>query len=254
MDRCEPRDLTPGVLDGIAKRAFKFGDCDILAVALHDATGWPIVKITDKHNVFDDGEAGGGSALHYMVRHPDGGLVDVDGLHSEDEILDEYYGMADADDDNPDGEAAVGTTTRAEAIDEYYERKDGKIPVALASSFVRHVLDLVGRQRGNSARPNGGRSQLSGLKDKLYWRRVLTTGLFHCFKRSNGSRGGTKIRCVSLCERYEIHGSAGQASRRPEPAFRCGTCDAAEMRRRGWDESGPTLEPQLPPTHPLADV
>lgn len=46
-----PDVLTPGVIDGHAKRAFSFGACGGLAIALHDATGWPIIAITDAHNV-----------------------------------------------------------------------------------------------------------------------------------------------------------------------------------------------------------
>lgn len=38
--------LTPGVLDGHALRAFTHGACGALAIALHDATGWPIFTWT----------------------------------------------------------------------------------------------------------------------------------------------------------------------------------------------------------------
>lgn len=93
--------------------------------------------------------------------------------------------------------------------------------------------------------------QLAGLRDKLYWRNV--GGDFHCFKRVEGGRGGTAARCISLCRREEISRSGGQASRRPEAILRCAICDGEEMKRRGWDESGPTLEPQFPPGHPMAD-
>lgn len=88
----------------------------------------------------------------------------------------------------------------------------------------------------------------SGLADKLYWRPVagLLRESFHCFKRLEGSGGGRRVRCVSLCGRHEIQRSGGQACRRPEVVLRCGICDGKEMDRRGWDESGPTLEPRLP--------
>ena len=43
--------LTPGVLDEYASRIFKYGACGALAIAIHDQTGWPIVAITDHHNV-----------------------------------------------------------------------------------------------------------------------------------------------------------------------------------------------------------
>jgi len=80
--------------------------------------------------------------------------------------------------------------------------------------------------------------ELSGLRDKLYWRRV-DDGPWHCFKGLDIGGFG------SLCGKHEIAKSGGQDSRRPEPIFRCGRCDGAEMNRRGWDESGPTLAPLL---------
>lgn len=42
--------LTPGVIDGAAEHAFSYGACAALAYALHEATGWPIIGITDSHN------------------------------------------------------------------------------------------------------------------------------------------------------------------------------------------------------------
>jgi hypothetical protein len=49
----DPDLLTPGLLDGTAQHAFTTGACSALAIALHDATGWPIVAITDHHNVME---------------------------------------------------------------------------------------------------------------------------------------------------------------------------------------------------------
>jgi hypothetical protein len=88
----------------------------------------------------------------------------------------------------------------------------------------------------------------SGFKDKLYWR-VVANGIFHCFKRLAGAGGGRAVRCISLCQAYEIPRTGGQESRRPEPILRCGRCDGLEANRRGWNESGPTLEPRLGRSH-----
>lgn len=89
----------------------------------------------------------------------------------------------------------------------------------------------------------------SGLSDKLYWRQVGVLsdarGRYHCFKRA-ASGPNHRARCVSLCGRHAIERSGGQACRRPEVILRCGECDGREMERRGWEESGPTLEPRLP--------
>lgn len=139
MDRPDPKLLTPGVLDGYAKRAFKYGACGALAIALHDETGWPIVAITDAHNVFD-GRAGEGSALHWTVRHPSGLLLDVDGLHTPEALVVEYSPEAD------DGRAAAGLSTRADAWEWYAEAQGEPVPIELAKTFVPAVLELAERE------------------------------------------------------------------------------------------------------------
>jgi hypothetical protein len=135
MSKPDPFTLTPGVLDGYALRAFKYGACGALALAIHDATGWPIVAITDHHNVFEDGTAGGGSALHWTVRRPDGMLIDVDGAHTAQELVEEYDGEAD------DHQAAAGRSTRADVVEWYIESQGEPVPVSLAAKFVDAVLE-----------------------------------------------------------------------------------------------------------------
>jgi hypothetical protein len=134
----DPTKLTPGVLDEYAKGTFKYGACGALAIAMHDELGWPIIAITDAHNVFEDGTAGGGSALHWTARAPDGKLVDVDGAHDEADLVEEY--MFDADDE----EAAAGLSSRADCIEWYVESQGEPVPVSLARSFVAAVLDNAG--------------------------------------------------------------------------------------------------------------
>ena len=83
------------------------------------------------------------------------------------------------------------------------------------------------------------RHQLSGLRDKLYWRK-LKSGLWCCFKKASGGY-------ISLCEcAPEIPKGklGGQDCRRPAPIRRHARCDVLEMKRRGWSESGPTLHPK----------
>lgn len=137
----DPNDLTPGVIDGAARRIFKMGGCGALAMAMHDALGWPIVAITDAWNV-EDGRAGGGSALHWLVKRPsDGLLVDIDGAHTEEEMVGEYDGEAD------DGEAAAGLSTRADAAEWYIEAQGEPIPVSLAATFVDAVVRAATEER-----------------------------------------------------------------------------------------------------------
>lgn len=139
MTALDPNKLTPGVLDGFALRAFKYGACGALALALHDATGWPVVAITDNHNVVEDGTAGGGSALHWTVRRPDGMLIDVDGAHTPESLVAEYEGEAD------NGEAAAGMSTREDVVEWYVESQGEPIPVSLAATFVDVVLAKASR-------------------------------------------------------------------------------------------------------------
>ena len=134
----DPERLDPGVLDGAAEHAFKYGACAALAIVLHDRTGWPIVAITDAHNVYD-GKAGDASALHWTVRRPDGLLVDVDGPHEELDLVEEYHWEAD------DCEAAAGRTTRAHAEEQYVENQGEPIPLRLAATFVDVVLERAER-------------------------------------------------------------------------------------------------------------
>lgn len=83
--------------------------------------------------------------------------------------------------------------------------------------------------------------QLSGLRDKLYWRPAgqWCADIFHCFKKLEGPTRGGKNVFVSLCGRYERVGSGGQACARPPAIRRCPICDGKEMDRRGWEYSGP---------------
>lgn len=79
----------------------------------------------------------------------------------------------------------------------------------------------------------------SGLSDKLYWRDVPHTMRFHCYAK-------VRTGCFqSLCGKYTIERSGGQASERPEAVLRCALCDGAEIDRRGWEESGPVLKPRM---------
>lgn len=126
--------LTPGLLNPAAEHAFLHGACAALALALHEATGWPLVAITDAHNVHS-GRVGGGSCLHYGVRRPiDGAFIDVLGAHTDAEITDQYG--ADAD----DGHAAIGITTVADVTDWYVEAQGEPVPIDLARTFTTEVL------------------------------------------------------------------------------------------------------------------
>lgn len=85
-----------------------------------------------------------------------------------------------------------------------------------------------------------------GLQDKLYWRMSRHTGKWHCFKRYD-LRRRTVWRAL-CCPEITIMRLEGQDIRRPIPLLRCAACDGAEMKRRGWEESGPeTVHPDGSP-------
>lgn len=128
--------LEAGVLDGSAKHVFTQGACVALAIALHDATGWPLVAITDHHNVFG-GRMGSGSALHWTACRPDGKLVDIDGTHEPDALRTEYDAYAD------DGKAALGIASRDDAM-EWYEAQGVPVSLKLAATFVAPLLESIG--------------------------------------------------------------------------------------------------------------
>lgn len=157
-------DITPGVLDASAERAFTYGACCGLAVALHDATGWPLIKVTDADSVYPSGDdedaldglvgrpaaergrltnvAGVGvGGLHWLVAHPSGKLLDVDGLHDVDDVLDRYDGEGD---ERSQGEVALGVSGRADAIDEYVDAKGEPVALAVCATFVPSVLARAG--------------------------------------------------------------------------------------------------------------
>ena len=131
--------LTRGVVDASAKRVFTQGGCGALAIALHDLTGWEIVAITDHHNVHD-GVAGGGSAMHWAVRHPRGPILDIDGFHNSRDLLGEY------DDEADDGKAAIGVSTRADAL-EWWSEAGEKVSLDLATTIADTLLRSMDEER-----------------------------------------------------------------------------------------------------------
>lgn len=134
-------DRLSGEIDNAARNIFSMGGCHILAVAIHDETGWPIVGVTDPDNVFGD-RLGGGSCVHYCVKAPDGKLIDIDGAHTEEDLRDRFYGDVD---ENEDGEPipAIGITSRADAL-EWWAEQGKKISLKAASKYVPAVLAQAG--------------------------------------------------------------------------------------------------------------
>ncbi len=121
----DPSQLTPGILDGEARRVFKRGACAALAIAIYDKTKWPIIAIVDQN----------GSVVHWTVRRPDNKLIDVDGGHTQEALIAEYTGHCD-----DGGQAAAIDSTRDEATKRFYNSQDELTLVNLAATYVGPVL------------------------------------------------------------------------------------------------------------------
>jgi hypothetical protein len=81
--------------------------------------------------------------------------------------------------------------------------------------------------------------RLSGLRDKLYWRKAYPNAPAHCFKKIRQTKYPMRRQFQSLCGQHDLYGVGVQKCRRPPAIQRCAQCDVAEMKRRGWEESGP---------------
>jgi hypothetical protein len=66
--------------DAPIEQLFEHGYCHALALALNEATDWSIVGLRSP-----------GGVEHYLVQRPDGMLVDVRGVTSEEEMLGDSY-------------------------------------------------------------------------------------------------------------------------------------------------------------------
>lgn len=63
-------------------RRFTEGDCHYLARALQKLTGWPIYAFDS--NYHDEGD------LHAFVKTPDGRILDIEGLHTVAEFMENW--------------------------------------------------------------------------------------------------------------------------------------------------------------------
>lgn len=64
------------------QEAFTWGDCWLLARAMHNITGWQMVAVG-----CSGGRADGALRdwVHIAVRTPEGSILDIDGFHTDDE-------------------------------------------------------------------------------------------------------------------------------------------------------------------------
>lgn len=77
-------EIIPGVIDPDSEYVFTNGQCHALAMALHQATGWPLYRV--KPRGYDCCP----TCAHWMVGLPDGRLLDIMGVSSRDEVRMEW--------------------------------------------------------------------------------------------------------------------------------------------------------------------
>ncbi|MFD6334865.1 hypothetical protein ACFWGI_35550 [Streptomyces niveus] len=116
--------ITPGLINEHAVEAFLYGGCAALALAIHDATGWPITAV-----IAEDG-----LELHYAISHFDGLLIDILGARTEDDVLLTYEFHAD-------GGAVRLTDATAADIEAWHQNYGETVPMHVAQSFVPTVLN-----------------------------------------------------------------------------------------------------------------
>lgn len=149
-------------LDEAQTRLFSYGACAGLAIALHELTGWTLIKVTDADAVYRPphewtgpydmvdmtgfeldqradvtNEAGTAGGLHWLVAHPQGWLLDVDGRHEPRDVVESYDDHAD------DGIAALGVATLTDALDEYVIAKGEPVPL---TQFRRAAAAVLSRE------------------------------------------------------------------------------------------------------------
>lgn len=69
-------EATPGVIDGQAHDWYRHGNCALLAITLHDLTGWPLLLL----------DADPQGWVHAAVRAPDGRLLDIGGPDTAEDL------------------------------------------------------------------------------------------------------------------------------------------------------------------------
>jgi hypothetical protein len=119
--------LIPGVITAEAVDAFVRDACAGLALALHDETGWPLVEVGHCD----------GLPFHFMVRHPDGRLLDIRGTHTDADVADEFEFDAD-------NSVVTFTEVTRDAVWACYRDDCGEpVPMEIARTFVAPVLGAL---------------------------------------------------------------------------------------------------------------
>jgi hypothetical protein len=85
--------LAPGVTRQDAD-LYTSSNCQQLAFAMHEATGWPYAAVVDGR----DEKTGAYGWIHVGVMRPDGNFLDVEGAQDVDSVLDQYGDLSEHED------------------------------------------------------------------------------------------------------------------------------------------------------------
>jgi hypothetical protein len=72
--------VTPGVIDEHARELFLYAQCQMLALALHERTGWPLWVAEQQL------PSGRWAWVHVALQTPDGRWLDIDGPRPSQEV------------------------------------------------------------------------------------------------------------------------------------------------------------------------
>ncbi|MGH3584871.1 MAG: ParB/Srx family N-terminal domain-containing protein [Pseudonocardia sp.] len=116
--------LSHDALTDEGRQALKVDAAAGLAVALHDATGWPLIEVGHCD----------GLPIHFLVRTPNGRLLDVEGFHTDDDLVDEYDFVAD------DGDVTLTEVTRDAVLACYRDDCGEPVPMPVIHIAAAAVL------------------------------------------------------------------------------------------------------------------
>lgn len=130
---------------------YQCGGCRALAIALHDLTGWPLVVVSDydEHDPLDDEQRARGliaparmspAALHALVLHPDGSLIDSRGANDPAGVVEAYDGAAEY------GEAVLRYAARADLLEEHECTDYAEYTVTFAGEHARVVFNHLSKE------------------------------------------------------------------------------------------------------------
>ncbi len=132
-------------IDEDTRSRYRHGACRALAIALHDATSWPLVVVSDfdaDDDLTDDDRVSGQiaparmspAALHALVLCPNGSLIDIDGEHDPADLVDAYATEAD------EGMAVLRFAERADLLEEHEGTSAAASTVEEAAPHARAVV------------------------------------------------------------------------------------------------------------------